>query len=160
MTASQTDPMDSRAVPGWSGAASLAVAGLLLAALFLAHGVQCAAALGPGPAPMTHVVLPPALADHEVHVGVAGDNLDLMTLLTPVGELVHTLGGGSMPGTAGAVCVAILIGAGIWLLARRLRLACRIVPSWSAGPPYTRLAMTARMRLSPPDLSVLCVLRT
>ena len=144
---------------------SLAVMGVLMAALFLAHGLECAAILGHGPAPMTSTLLAPAGSDPAMSDGVmqhaTAPDASELTVGAASATDQNFVGGHDMLVRAGAVCVAILLGAGIWLLGRRRpRSICHSVRSWLSGRTYLRLLAVIRWRLSAPDLAVLCVLRT
>ncbi|MGI8628502.1 MAG: hypothetical protein ACR2J5_18335 [Geodermatophilaceae bacterium] len=160
MTATDTEPGDERCVLGWSALASRAAVGVLLAALILAHGLECAALLGHGASPIGHTLVAPAISADAMQHATAPDESEPMMLAALAADPVQTVGGPDMLARGGAVCVAVLIGAGIWLLGRRPRLICHSAPSWLSVRICMRLLAVARCRLSAPDLAVLGVLRT
>lgn len=160
MIVQTTEPRDERSVLGWPALTSLAAIGVLMAALFLAHGLQCAATLAHGPSPTSSAILAPAIADDVMHHGTAPDRPEPTVLTASAADPVLSLGGRHMLVRAGVVCVAVLIGAGVWLLGRHARLNSGSANSWPSGRTCRQLLAVARWRLMAPDLAVLCVLRT
>ena len=164
MTASmsQTRERGGRVRPSRSAGGSLIAAGLLLAALFLAHGLQCAAASDHGPVAMSHTLVAPAPADYLMHHGTTGHESELMLLVTVLADPVATVGSRGALGQAGVVCVAVLTAMGLWFrYARKSRLLMQAALVWPAGRPTLQPRATAgRWRPPPVDLAVLCVLRT
>lgn len=139
-------------------AGSLIAALLVLSALFLAHGLQCAAADRHSPAAMTHSMATPGGSDTPIH-GAEPEQRFLASTMVPA-----TAGAVGAAGTfdhAGQVCVAVLIaGAVFWLLARRtmetFRHGLRRSARWLSVQPHA----AARWRPPTPGLTVLGVSRT
>ena len=160
MTAAITQT-SKRGSPRWSAGGFLVAAVLVMVALFLAHGLQCAAASDYGPVAMSHTLVVPVAADGGMHHGAMGHESQPTMLVTVLADPVATVGGSDVAGWAGVVCVAVLTAMGIWFLsARRTLLVDRGVLLWPAGGPTSRLRAAARWRPPPLDLAVLCVLRT
>ena len=158
---SQTRERGGRVRPSRSAGGSLIAAGLLLAALFLAHGLQCAAASDHGPVAMSHTLVAPAPADYLMHHGTTGHESELMLLVTVLADPVATVGSRGALGQAGVVCVAVLTAMGLWFLsARKLKLPRQGAYGRLAQGATSQLRVAARWRPPPHDLAVLCVLRT
>ena len=163
MTASmsQTRERGGRVRPSRSAGGSLIAAGLLLAALFLAHGLQCAAASDHGPVAMSHTLVAPAPADYLMHHGTTGHESELMLLVTVLADPVATVGSRGALGQAGVVCVAVLTAMGLWFLsARKSKLPRQGAYGRLAQGATSQLRVAARWRPPPHDLALLCVLRT
>ncbi|MBA3367579.1 MAG: hypothetical protein H0T99_02690 [Geodermatophilaceae bacterium] len=159
MTAPSTQSGE-RPGPPWSAGGSLVLAVLLMAALFLAHGLQCAAALDHGPVAMSHTLLAPVAADDVMPDGSTRDRSDVTMLVSSLADPVATVTGRDVLGQAGVVCVAVLTAIGLWFLSRPTALlAAPGVLLWPAGGRTPQLRAAARWRPPAPDLAVLCVLR-
>ncbi len=144
-----------------STGSSLGAAVLLMAALFLAHGLQCAAASDHGPVAVGHTLVAPVAADDTMHHGTAGHESDRTLLLTVLSDPVATVGGRDGSAQAGVVCVAVLTAMGLWFLsARKSLLSGQGALLWPAGGPTSQVRAAARWRPPPLDQAVLCVLRT
>lgn len=149
---------------GWAGARAAVPVVVLLAALFLAHGLQCAVPTVHEPGEvLTHDVGVLASGGGAVQHGVAGDAVGLAAGLLPlVVHQVNPPGNSSSPGhAAGVVCVAVLIAAGTFFL-----LAGRYLSYGGHGAGrvatgfFSQPKALARWRPPSPDMAVLCVLRT
>lgn len=135
----------------------------ILAALFLAHGMQCVDGLGHDPVAASHVMAPhSAGAPHgpilDDAVGVGSGN---SPAIPPVGYAVDLLGAHGLLGHMGGVCVAVLtVGAMFWLLlARRRSLAKRGATGWPTS--ITSLVQPKpRWRSPSTNFDLLCVSRT
>lgn len=145
---------------GRSAGESVVVAVLLMGALFLAHGLQCASASEHGPVAMDHTIAVPGVP-HDSIAGNVGDQSELVLLVSALNDPVATIGGSDVLGQAGVVCVAVLTAMGIWyLMARRVLLVGRGARLWPVHGLALRFRAAARWRPPPLDLAVLCVLRT
>ena len=163
MTASmsQTRERGGRVRPSRSAGGSLIAAGLLLAALFLAHGLQCAAASDHGPVAMSHTLVAPVAADDVTHEGGTGHESEFTMLVGSLADPVATVSGRDVPGQAGVVCVAVLTAMGLWFLsARKSLLSGQGAYGRLAQGATSQLRVAARWRPPPHDLAVLCVVRT
>ncbi len=157
----QTRERCGRHCLSWSAGGSLGAAVLLMAALFLAHGLQCAAASDHGPLAMSHTLLAPVAADDLMHDGTPGHEFQLALLVSSLSDPVATVGGPDVLSQAGVVCVAALTAMGLWFLsARKTLLPGQQTLLWPAGGRIPQLRAAARWRTPPLDLAVLCVLRT
>ncbi len=157
----QTKERGGRLCLSLSTGGSLVAAMLIMAALFLAHGLQCAAASDHGPVAVGHTLVAPMAADDSMHNGTAGHESARTLLVTALSDPVATVGGRDMSGQPGVVCVAVLTAMGLWFLsARKSLLSGQGALLWPAGGPTLQLRAAARWRPPPLDLAVLCVLRT
>jgi len=151
---------------GWGGPSSpsegsLVAAMLIMAALFLAHGLQCAAAADHGPGAMSHTLVAPVAADDVTHEGGTGHESEFTMLVGSLADPVATVGGRDVPGQAGVVCVAVLTAMGLWFLsARKSKLPRQGAYGRLAQGATSQLRVAAPWRPPPHDLAVLCVLRT
>lgn len=140
--------------------ASLGAAVLLMAALFLAHGLQCAAASDHGRVALSHSLVMPVAADDLIHEGADGHESELTVLGL---ALAYPVSDSDALGRASVVCVAAFTAVGLWFLSAR-----RVAPTsrrqsaslWPGRGPTARKSDTARWRPQPFDLALLCVLRT
>lgn len=163
MAAIQTRERRSLGCPSWSEGGSLAAAVVLMAALFLAHGLQCAAASDHGPVAMSHTLIASVAADDSMHDGIAGHKSEFGMLVTAPAYPVATVSSTDAQGRAGVVCVAVFTAMALWFLsARRAVLSGRgrAASSCLASGTSARLSAAARWRPPPLNLAVLCVLRT
>lgn len=159
----QTRRRGGRVGPSWSAGSSTVATVLLMAALFLAHGLQCAVASDHGPVAMSHTLVAPFAAEDVLHDGATRHGSELSMLVSALAHPVATVGGRDGPGRAGVVCVAVLTAIGLWFLSvRKAVLSSRGqgASSCPAGDPTARLSAAARWRPPALDLAVLCVLRT
>ncbi len=157
----QTKERGGRLSLSLSAGGSWGAAVLLMAALFLAHGLQCAAASDHGAVAVGHILVAPVAADDSMHHGTTGHDFPLTSLGTAFADPVATVGGRDVLGNAGVLCVAVLTGMGLWFLsARKSVLPGKRALLWPAGEPTLQLRAAARWRPPPLDQAVLCVLRT
>jgi hypothetical protein len=133
---------------------------LLMAALFLAHGPQCAAAAEHGPVAMSHALVAPVAADDVMRDGTTEDESEPTMLVLALADPVAAVGGGDVLGRWGVSCVAVLTAMGLWFLSRKSMLSGRGALLWPAGRAASRLSAAALWRPQPRDLAILCVLRT
>lgn len=149
------------AVIGRIAPGSPAATVLLLGALFLAHGQQCAAAEGHDAPGMSHAVT----ADGTVHlsmqpVGAAAGLLTASTV-SQAAHLLDSTGTPGSPGHLGVVCVAALLaGAACWLLLARRQPSRKAPPLAPIRWPGAFRVPIARWPWAPPNLTLLCVSRT
>ena len=156
-----TEQRCGRVCPSWSAGGSLVAAVLLMAALFLAHGLHCAAASGHGPVAVSHTLVAPVAADDLMDHGATGHESEPTVVVTPLTGPGATVEGSGVPGQAGVVCVTVLTALGIWVLSARRTLPLgRASLLWPAGGLTLQLRAATRWRPPPLDLAVLCVLRT
>lgn len=161
-SSSQTGQSGGRVRPRGSTRASLVAAVLLMAALFLAHGLQCAAAADHGPKAMTHTLAVPVAPSDVIHHGTTGYQSEPTMLVRSLADPVAAVGGGDVLGQAVLACFAVLTAVGLWFrLARKALLSGQGLSWWPAAAGSTsRLSAAARWRPPPLDLTILCVLRT
>lgn len=156
----QTRVSGGRAGSSWSAGGSLVAAVLLMAALFLAHGLQCAAASDHGPVAVNHTLVAPVVAADVIHHVTTEQEFELITLVTALADPDATVGGRDVLGQAFVVCVAVLTAIGLWFRsARKSTLSGQRALLWPAGGMTWRLRAAARWRPPALDLAVLCVLR-
>lgn len=159
----QTRQSRSRIGPSRSAGGPLVAAVLLITALFLAHGLQCAAASDHGPVAVSHTLVAPVPVSDLMHDGTTGHESERSLLLRSLADPLATVGGRDMLGQAGVVCVAVLTAVGLWFLSTRKAVLSGEGQGrslWPAGGPTARLSAAARWRPPRLDLAVLCVLRT
>lgn len=148
---------------GWRRAGKAVPVVLLLAALFLAHGLQCAVAAEHGPGVPSHHVDALAPGHGSLPHGIAGDAVGVAAGLLPLlAHRVDPRGDSGSPGhAAGVICVAVLIAAGTFLLwAGRYKSSGGQKLRHLANGYSSRLGALARWWPPSAGMAVLCVSRT
>jgi len=157
--------------PAWRGAAPdpgrplrepFLAAAVVLAALFLAHGLQCVAAQSHGPTPSSQTSAASAVFDGSMPAGHDGVRLLTSAALPPVAGLGARVSAHFSRGHLGVVCVAVLAaGAICWLRSPKwMVLVGRRLPVWP--PHWASVSLRVVGRWRPPllNLALLCVSRT
>lgn len=144
-----------------SAAGSLAATLLLVGTLFLAHGLQCAAAQEHDPVAMGHAPTVLGTVDVSMHADDAGVGLLFSVAAPPMAHLVDPAGADGLLSHPSVVCVAVLLtGAVFWMLLTRRQPSRGDPAPWPARHLGVLRAVMCRRLTDPPSLALLCVCRT
>lgn len=143
-----------------SPAGSLAATLLFVGAVFLAHGLQCAAGQGHDAVATSHPPTVLGTVDASIHTVDAGVGLLFSVAVPQLGHLVDPAGADGLS-HAGMVCVAVLLTGAVFAMSLTRRQPSRgDPPPWPARNPGVLRTVMDRRLPPPPTLALLCVCRT